>query len=466
MPERNLPTRPGVSPRRILKRLVPLYPRTASHGTRFQPQGPLGSGSGSAGWLSAWMPRGNDLQSRNIRNVLIDGLGVGFASAAAPFLPILLTRLGASDFAVGLLSSMPAFAGLILALPVSRFLARQPQVAPWYSSGRLLVYSGYALTAFATFLAPGSRVTAILLIWALLTLPQTFVDVSFTVVMAGVAGPDRRFYLMSRRWSSLGITTAVTIALAGFMLERLEFPLGYQVVFPILALGGLISFYSARQIQLPKPAAGPAQALKPGPRTSPRSSFAQVRKQSKFMRFTVSQLVYRFGLAWALPLFPLFYVHTLGADDAQIGIINTVNSAVLLVAYFMWSRISRRRGVRFALLITTGAIGLYPILLSLTTNVGIVVLLAGLAGIFAAGIDLVFFDTLVSSYPPEASALFVGWYQTTVYVATFVAPLVGTAVAQFIGIPDSLMLAGAIRLVGFVLFAYLGKERHGEMERG
>jgi MFS family permease len=402
------------------------------------------------------MPKGQDVQSRNIRNVLIDGLGVGFASAAAPFLPILLARLGASDFAVGLLTAMPAFAGLILALPVSRFLARQPQVAPWYSGARLLVLSGYAFTAFATFLAPGSRVTAILLIWALLTLPQTFVDVTFTVVMAEVAGPDRRFYLMSRRWSSLGITTAVTIAIAGIALDRLTFPLDYQIVFPVLALGGLLSFRFARQIKL-KPAGGPGQALKSGPGASLRGSFAQVRKQTKFMRFTASQFVYRFGLAWALPLFPLFYVHTLRADDAQIGIINTVNSAVLLVAYFMWSRVSRHRGVRFALLVTTGAIGLYPVVLSLTTNVGLVVLLAGLAGIFAAGIDLVFFDTLVSSYPPESSALFVGWYQISVYVATFIAPLVGTGVAQFIGIPGSLMLAGAIRLAGFVLFARLVK---------
>jgi MFS family permease len=435
MPQRDPAARTSYPLPRIVKRLAPKH------------------------WLSTWMPSGKDMQSRNIRNVLIDGLGVGFASAASPFLPILLARLGAADFAVGLLSAMPAFAGLILALPVSRFLTRQRQVAPWYSVSRLLVISGYAFSAFATLLAPGSRVTAILLIWALLTLPQTFVDVTFTVVMAGVAGPDRRFYLMSRRWSSLGITTAITVALAGFMLDRLTFPLDYQIVFPILALGGLLSFYFASQIQLaPKPAGAPGQSQKASPRPSLRSSFAQVRKESKFVRFAASQFVYRFGLTWALPLFPLFYVHTLNADDAQIGIINTVNSAVLLVAYFMWSRISRRRGVRFALLVTTGAIGLYPILLALTTNVGIVILLAGLAGIFAAGIDLVFFDTLVSSYPQESSALFVGWYQVTVYVATFIAPLVGTGVAQFIGIPGSLVLAGAVRLVGFGLFAYLIRE--------
>lgn len=434
MPERDLPTETTSTLPRIATRLA------------------------SNPWFTAWMPAGADIQSRNIRNVLLDGLGVGFASAASPFLPILLARLGASDFAVGLLSAMPALAGLVLALPVSRLLARQAQVAPWYSTARLLVILGYALTAIATLLAPAAGVTAILVIWALLTLPQTFVDVTFTVVMAGVAGPDRRFYLMSRRWSSLGLTTAVTVALAGLMLDRVSFPLGYQIVFPILALGGVFSFVFARQIRLgPKSAAGTHRTSSLTSGSSLRASFSLVRKQSKFVRFAASQFVFRFGMTWALPLLPLFYVRTLGADDAAIGVINTVNSAVLLVAYLMWSRISRRRGVRFALLVTTGGFSLYPILLALTTNVGIVILLSGVAGVFAAGIDLVFFDTLVSSYPPESSTLFVGWYQITVYVATFAAPLVGTALAQIIGIPDSLVLAGVVRLVGFVLFVYLLK---------
>lgn len=422
------------------------------------PLPPIAKRLASNPWFTAWMPAGADIQSRNIRNVLLDGLGVGFASAAAPFLPILLARLGASDLAIGLLSAMPALAGLILALPVSRILARQTQVAPWYSTARLLVILGYAFTAFATLVAPAARVTAILLIWALLTLPQTFVDVTFTVVMAGVAGPDRRFYLMSHRWSSLGLTTAVTVAIAGFMLDRVSFPLGYQIVFPILALGGVFSFAFARQIRLgPKAAGGTSRAPSLAPGTSLRKSFAQVRKESKFLRFAASQFVFRFGMTWALPLLPLFYVHTLGADDAEIGVINTVNSAVLLVAYLMWTRISRRRGVRFALLLTTGGFSLYPILLALSTNVGIVILLSGLAGVFAAGIDLVFFDSLVSSYPAESSTLFVGWYQITVYVATFAAPLVGTALAQIIGIPGSLVLAGVVRLAGFLLFVLLLK---------
>ncbi len=413
--------------------------------------------SASRRWLAYWMPPGADTQSHNMRSVLLDGLGVGFASAAGPFLPILLTHLGGSDAAVGLLTALPALAGLLFALPVSRFLSRQRYIVPWFSAARLLVISGYALCGLATMFNPDRSVIAILCIWALATLPQTIVDVSFNLVMAGVAGPDRRFYLMSRRWSSLGIVTAITVAATGWALDRVRFPLDYQIVFPILALGGLVSYYYSSRIRLPaqsvSPTAGRTRQANPNPSFS--KSLAQLRAQSKFLRFTASQFVFRFGLAWALPLFPLYYVHGLEADNAAIGLINTVNSAVLLVAYFMWSRISRRRGVRFALLATTCGIGLYPIALAMTNQVGVVIALAGLAGIFSAGIDLVFFDRLMSSIPSESGPMFMGWYQTTVYIATFIAPLVGTGLAQIIGLQDSLIIAGILRLAGFGLFAYL-----------
>ena len=57
----------------------------------------------------------------------------------------------------------------------------------------------------------------------------------------------------------------------------------------------------------------------------------------------MSQFVFRCGMTLALPLFPLYWVRELHASDSWIGIINTVNNGVLLVAYFLWSAVSRRR---------------------------------------------------------------------------------------------------------------------------
>ena len=92
------------------------------------------------------------IQKRNFRNVQIDGVGVSISSVSAPFLPVFLTRLGASNFQVGLLTSMPGVTGLILALIVGRFLQTRRNIVPWYSLSRLLVILCYALTGILTLL--------------------------------------------------------------------------------------------------------------------------------------------------------------------------------------------------------------------------------------------------------------------------------------------------------------------------
>src|SRR5512140_1973348 len=62
------------------------------------------------------------VERKNFVNVQIDAIGIGLASAAAPFLPVFLTRLGASNLQVGLLTSMPAMTGVVIALFVCRFV--------------------------------------------------------------------------------------------------------------------------------------------------------------------------------------------------------------------------------------------------------------------------------------------------------------------------------------------------------
>jgi MFS family permease len=408
--------------------------------------------------LAQWMPLGQDVQSQNVRRVLIDGIGVGIAAAAAPYLPVFLTRLGADNFAVGLLTSMPALAGLVFAVPLGQFLARQKNIVPWYSRSRFAVILCYFLTGLAPFLVADQTVLAILMIWAIATIPQTIVNLGFTIVMGSVAGPEGRLYLMSRRWSSLGITTAIVVAFAGLVLDRLPFPYNYQIVFIVLSLGGIVSFAFSSRILLPDQKLAPSPPTRPPFRERIRSMVDRLRREERFMRVIGSQLVYRFGMAYAIPLFPLYYVRVLGASDEAIGLITTVQGAVLLVAYYVWARVTKSRGVRFALLTTTLAVAFYPIILAFTTSVPYVILLSGLAAIFAAGIDLVFFDMVVSSYPHEQAATFVGVQQETVYLMTFIAPFVATTLASAVSIPFALVVGGLIRLAGVGMFVVFAKD--------
>ena len=70
-------------------------------------------------------PPSLETRKRNFRNVQIDAVGVGLASAAGPFLPVFLARLGATNFQVGLLTTMPGVAGLDVLREVK---ARRPRM--------------------------------------------------------------------------------------------------------------------------------------------------------------------------------------------------------------------------------------------------------------------------------------------------------------------------------------------------
>ena len=392
-------------------------------------------------------------QRKNFLNVQIDGIGIGLANAASPFLPVFLTRLGATNFQVGLLTAMPGVTGLVLAILVGRFLQTRRNIVPWFSLARLMVVSSYAATGLAAFIVPREYlIQTILAIWALATLPQTAVAIAFSVVMNAVAGPHHRYDLMSRRWSVLGLTTAITVALVGWLLDQLNFPINYQVVFISLSIGGLVSYYFSSHIQLPE--THPPEKL-PGRSFSERSRgyFRLVLGEKDFVRVSIKRLFYQTGSLLAVPIFPLYFVRQVQASDTWIGAINTIQTAVLLIGYFLWTRQSRLRGSRFVVLWTTLGMSLYPALVAFTGRVELILLYAGLAGIFQAGIDLVFFDELMKTVPEEYSATFVSISQSLQYAAAIVAPLLGTWLADYIGLGGALLVSAFLRLISFGLFA-------------
>jgi hypothetical protein len=193
-----------------------------------------------------------EVQKRNFRYVQIDAIGVSISNVAAPFLPVFLTRLGASNFQIGLLSSMPGMTGLILAMVVGRFLQTRRNIIPWYSLSRLMVILCYALTGILTIaVSEKFAIIATLAIWAFASIPQTALAVAFSVVMNAVAGPEGRYALLSRRWAIFGLTGVIGTFIVTRLIDLLSFPVNYAIMFTVLSLGGFFSFYFSRKIYLP-----------------------------------------------------------------------------------------------------------------------------------------------------------------------------------------------------------------------
>lgn len=396
----------------------------------------------------------SSVDRKNFIYVQIDGIGIALANAASPFLPVFLARLGGTTLQVSLLTSMPAVTGLFFALVAGRILERQKNVVPWFSFSRLLVVSSYALTGIVPFFFEGDQlITAILLIWAAATLPQTIVSICFSVVMNAVAGPESRFELMTRRWSIMGATTSTMVILVGQVLNRLDFPINYQIVFMALSLGGLLSFLFSSRIRIPD---NPPviQTNKENLGDEVRQYFHGIWSNRPFRSFILRRFVFLTGAAFAAPLFPLYYVHEVHASDAWIAAYTTASTVTLIFGYFFWSRQSRRHGPRFVLLWTTLGISFYPALVALTTTDWVIVVISVFAGIFSSGLDLVLFDELMRRIPDDRSAVFVSFAQSVQYLSTIFSPLIASALADAIGLSGALLISAGIRFTGFLLFYF------------
>lgn len=158
------------------------------------------------------------------------------------------------------------------------------------------------------------------------------------------------------------------------------------------------------------------------------------------------------GIQLSAPLIPLYLVRVVHASDGWISIITMTQTAILVIGYFFWTRQSRRRGSRAVLLWTTFGISLYPLLISLTVLPWQIAVFAGIAGIFQAGLDLVFFDELMKTVPIEYSAIFVSFAQMMQFLAAIFSPMIGTFIADAFSIQTGLVVASIIRLSGFLAF--------------
>jgi MFS family permease len=184
--------------------------------------------------------------------------------------------------------------------------------------------------------------------------------------------------------------------------------------------------------------------------------YSLVKGDKAFMSFVGKRLVYLTGVSISAPVFPLYFVRKIEASDAWIGIINTAFTAMLVIGYFVWTRQSRRYGSRRVLVLTTLGMSLYPAIVSGLDQPWMIAIFAGMAGIFQGGLDLVFFDELMKTVPLELSATFVSAAQSLQYLSAVISPLIGSWLADSIGLSGALLVSAAVRFMGFILF-YLHK---------
>ena len=179
----------------------------------------------------------------NFLYVTAEGMATNFAFGMTnPFLAVYALALGGSSLLVGLVTALPAlvnvFAFILAAKIVERKATKLPTVMTWTFIYRLF-YIPLALVPFIPEFRPHVMVAVI----SLMAAPSAIANTAWTAMMGDIFPENKRGNIFGLRNMYVGLTGTIGSLGAGYLLDRVGFPLNWTALFAIafgVAMIGLV----------------------------------------------------------------------------------------------------------------------------------------------------------------------------------------------------------------------------------
>jgi predicted MFS family arabinose efflux permease len=171
-----------------------------------------------------------------------------------------------------------------------------------------------------------------------------------------------------------------------------------------------------------------------------------------FANIILNTLIFNIALWMAVPLQPIYFVRTLGASNAWLGLWLGLVSGGTILGNLLWTRQIDRRGATWALLRATALSSAYYFLIGAFPNLTLILLFALLAGLINPGVELSHLTILFEVCPAERRATYMGAYVTAMNIGAFLAPLAVAPLTDLIGTQALVLTLGGLRLLGAALF--------------
>ena len=398
----------------------------------------------------------SNVHDRNAWYLVLELFWASILGSAATFNAAFAIRLGADNFQVGLLTSIPALMAVLVSIPAGAILQKRAKRTPWIYGSLMLHRVGYLLVALAPFLPLDGPVRGLLvvLLLVLFAAPAHFFNVGW-IAMLGEAIPEsRRAAVFTARNITNQVTVSVVVFLAGQWLSNVAFPINYQSMFLFGFITSVISMGYLLKLEIPDSICPPVEpkAKRNSALDFLRETRDAVRSQPAFARITINTMLHGFGVWMAAPLYTLYFVRQLDAPDSWLGLNGTIASIGTIIGYNLWRWLLNRWGEPVSLKRTIVLAGVYPVLVGLTPSLPLILGYGVLNGLIVPGINLSHFNTLLRATPADARPRFTSIYVTMMNIGAFVSPLISVAIANKIGLAPMLVIAGVLSIVGSTSF--------------
>jgi MFS family permease len=396
---------------------------------------------------------------RNFIHLYFDIAWFGILSGSAiNFLNIYAARLGASGFQIGLFTAMPAVVSLFLSIPAGNWLQKRPIGKSVFWAAALSRIGYFLWIPLPWLFGNQGQIWALAIITLAMGIPMCGLNVGFNALYAAAVPAEWRASVVGIRNVVQSLTFIVSSLGTGFILNHLNFPIGYQVIFGI---GFLSAAMSTFHLFFVRPHTEPTSTAVPDLKTVPNSREKNRRPDWRAtLRLDIWRTPYRkillvllgFHLAQnlALPLFTLFTVNELHLTDANIGLGTALFYLTVLLGSTQLSRLEHRVGHHKLTGWGVAGMSIYPIAMALSHDAFHYYLLSIVGGFVWAMVAGAYANYLLERIPEDDRHSHLAWYNLILNAAVLIGSLAGPLLATYIGIGMALIVFGTLRLLAGV----------------
>ncbi|WP_169238531.1 MFS transporter [Candidatus Roseilinea sp. NK_OTU-006] len=364
-------------------------------------------------------------------------LATPFIVVVTQYVPVLVTRLGASPLLLGLLTSGAALMLTVASALGPAWLRRVPDWPRNISIPLLLWRSVLAWVPLLLFL-PAFQAEAIVIVVVALNFVAGFSNYTFTAFLSRMTLPDRLARLVSNRWTMLGIGMAVFTVILAAILDAFPRPVNYVIVCALSLAMSLVGFFVLRQV---RPLPLDAQAA-----MRPRARLRDLLAHPPARDYLLITLLAHTAVNAPGPLITLQMVRVLKATDVDFGWYLAVFWVSLAVFGLFVPQWTERFGNVRVFAAACAGLGLQMGILALAPALPMTWIAGFIGGAASVMLQVTAYGLMVQCAPPERFEGYVGAYTAVVNFAVFVGPLVMSAmVAAGLPVAAGLLIAAVAR---------------------
>lgn len=416
-----------------------------------------------------------EIHRRNFLHLYFDIAWFGVINGGfIAFSAVYLTRIGASTTQLGWFTAIPAVVALVLSLPVGYWLKNRKLGRTVFWSA-IIFRSYYIVWLLLTLWLPMDRqINVVLLLTVVTGVPATLLSIGFNSLFSAIVPPEWRNHVIGIRHALMAIASVISTIVCGYVLETFPFPVGYQIVFGITIVAGIMGTIHLGLLDdrtkpdVPydtgRPLRDPARPglFATGSALRPPISWRFLRRREQLRLPSIAILRGDFGRAMAVVFFlflalylpsALYYpywVDDLGYSDQLISFGSALFYICQFISAMQLAQVAKRFGNQKSLAIGSILLCAYPGLTAISIHPIAFLLSSAFSGIgwgIAGGAILSYvFDIIPEDKRPQ----YMAWYSLLTNMALLIGALLGPYLGEWLGLRGGLAVAGVIRLLSGV----------------